>query len=259
MSIFDKLFGSVPQSTPAQNPPPGSQPGNTGPMQGTQATPQTAPNGMIPAQNTVTPPSAETKPTTPATPLDPFKDVWQTTNTPEGTESQGMFANLDPQKLMESARKVNFSGALTAENMQKIQAGGPEAIQALTESLNSVAQTVYAQSALATTKIVEQALGKQKEQFDASLPNMVKRFSTNESILSNNPLLQNPAIQPLVGALQEQLIRKNPNATGAEIQQQVTDYFAALGNTFAPKPAAPSASQKKAAEAEDWDKFFEVS
>mgnify|MGYP000614999569 CR=1 FL=1 len=254
MSIFDKLFGSAPaqQTTPPQNLPPGAQPGNQGPMQGTQATPQTAPNGVVPQQQ-------ETKPAEPPTPLDPFKDVWQTPKTEGADPNQGMFANLDPQKLMESARKVNFSGALTQENMQKIQAGGPEAIQALQESLNSVAQTVYAQSALATTKIVEQALGKQKEQYDAQLPTMVKKFSTNESLISSNPLLQNPAIQPLVGALQEQLIRKNPNATSAEIQQQVTDYFAALGNTFAPKPAAPSASQKKAAEAEDWDKFFQIS
>ena len=259
MSIFDKLFGSAPASTPPQNLPPGAAPGQQGPLQGTQATPQTAPNGMIPAQDPNSPQGQETKPNVPATPLDPFKDVWQTTKAPEGSENQGMFANLDPQKLMESARKVNFSGALTQENMQKIQAGGPEAIQALQESLNSVAQTVYAQSALATTKIVEQALGKQKEQYDASLPTLVKKFSANESLLSNNPLLQNPAIQPLVGALQEQLIRKNPNATSAEIQQQVTDYFAALGNTFAPKPASPSASQKKAAEAEDWDKFFQIS
>ena len=258
MSIFDKLFGSAPASTPPQNLPPGAQPGQQGPLQGTQATSQTAPNGMIPAQNQETPPQQQSMPTVPATPLDPFKDVWQTAKTPEGSETQGMFANLDPQKLMESARKVNFSGALTPENMQKIQAGGQEAITALTESLNSVAQTVYAQSALATTKIVEQALNKQKEQYAAELPGMVKRHSTSESLLSNNPLLQNPAIQPLVGALQEQLIRKNPNATGAEIQQQVMDYFAALGNTFAPKPAAPSASQKKAAEAEDWDKFFQV-
>lgn len=254
MSIFDKLFGPAPNTTPAQNSPPGVQNHNPAQgIQGTQASQQTAPNGIVPVQ------VQEPTPKEPVTPLDPFKDVWQTTIDPNAGGNQGMFSNLDPQKLMESARKVNFSGALTPENMQKIQAGGAEAIQALTESLNIVAQTVYAQSAIATTKIVEQALTKQKEQHDAALPGMVKRYSTNESLLANNPLLQNPAIQPLVGALQEQLIRKNPNASGADIQQQVNDYFAALGNVFAPKPAAPSASQKKLAESEDWDKFFEVS
>ena len=123
--------------------------------------------------------------------------------------------------------------------------------------MNSVAQTVFAQSALATTKIVEQALTKQQEQFDARLPTLVKKFSANENLPANNPLLSNPAIQPLVGALQEQLVRKNPNASAAEIQQQVNDYFTALGNTFAPKPtAAPNAGKVK--DSEDWEKFLAV-
>ena len=254
MSIFEKLFGTAPAPAPQPQGPSGvNNPGQ--PLPGTQASGQTAPNGLIPDGSSNAPPSGSPAPA--ASPLDGFKDIWQTPANPDPNANQALFANLDPQKLMESAKKVNFSGALTQENLQKIQAGGQDAIQALQESLNSVAQTVYAQSAIATTKIVEQALGKQQERYDANLPTLVKKFSTNESLLSNNPLLQNPAIQPLVGALQEQLIRKNPNATSAEIQQQVSDYFAALGNTFATKTATP-AGQGKTKEAEDWDKFLSI-
>jgi len=84
---------------------------------------------------------------------------------------------------------------------------------------------------------------------------MVKKVSANENLLASNPLLSNPAIQPLVGALQEQLVRKNPNASAAEIQQQVNEYFAALGNTFAPKPA-PVSNSGKSKDSEDWEKFL---
>lgn len=254
MSIFEKLFGGAPAPAAAPTFPPQptgvNNPGQ--PLPGTAASPGTAPNGVVPANVPAPAPAAE------VSPLDGFKDIWQTPANPDPNSNQSIFANLDPQKLMESARKVDFAKTLTPENLQKIQAGGQEAVQALAESLNTVAQTVYAQSALATTKIVEQALGKQQERFDAQLPTMVKKFSANENLLSSNPLLQNPAVQPLVGALQEQLIRKNPNATSAEIQQQVSDYFAALGNTFAPKPASSTSAQSKSKDAEDWEKFLTI-
>lgn len=252
MSIFEKLFGTA---APANTPPTGvNNPGQ--PLPGTAASPGTAPNGVVPAAPAPAP-AAPTPASAPATPLDTFKDIWQTPTNPDPNENQPIFANVDPQKLMESARKVDFAKAITPENLQKIQAGGQDAVAALAESMNSVAQTVFAQSALATTKIVEQALTKQQEQFDARLPTMVKKFSANENLLTNNPLLSNPAIQPLVGALQEQLIRKNPNASAADIQQQVNDYFAALGNTFAPKPT-PAPGTNKAKDSEDWEKFLSV-
>ena len=256
MSIFEKLFGNAAAPAPPANVPPSGAANPGQPLPGTAASPGTAPNGVVPSPAPAPAPANAPAPA-PASPLDSFKDIWQTPANPNPDENQSLFANVDPQKLMESARKVNFSSTLTPENLQKIQSGGQEAVQALTESLNSVAQTVYAQSALATTKIVEQALLKQQEKFDASLPTMVKKFSANESLLSNNPLLSNPAIQPLVGALQEQLVRKNPNASTSEIQQQVVDYFAALGNTFAPKPATP-ASQSKVRDSEDWEKFLSI-
>jgi hypothetical protein len=260
MSIFESLFGAKP--TPQQQGVPtgqGVQPNPnapTGVNNPGQAIPGGTPgNGVVPAgtqNNGGAPGNSDAEP---ASPLAAFTDIWQSPTTPNSNDSGPMFANLDPAKLMESARKVNFAGALTQENLQKIQAGGAEAIQALQESLNSVAQTVYAQSALATTKIVEQALGKQQERYDANLPSLVKKFSVGENLSAANPILSNPAIQPLVEALKSQLIQKNPNATGAEIQTQVTDYFAALGNVFAPKPAA--AKNAKVSKSEDWDTFFQ--
>jgi hypothetical protein len=254
--IFSNLFGGAP-AQPANPGPLGptgvANPGQ--PLPGTQATPGTDNNGMVPAQQPGQNPG--TPGTSDGTPFADFKDIWQTPNTPQD-QNQALFANLDPAKVMESARKVDFAKNITAAQIQAIQAGGPDAVKAFAESMNQVAQTVYAQSAIATTKIVEQALSKQTERYDAQLPTMVKKYSTNESLLTENPLLSNPAIQPLVGALQEQLIRKNPNATSAEIQKQVSDYFAAMGTAFAPKaPETPqSRAAQRAAKSEDWDSFL---
>ena len=72
MSIFEKLFGGTPASSA---PPTGvANPGQ--PLPGTQASPQTAPNGLVPTAPTPAAPAPE------VSPLDGFKDIWQTPANP---------------------------------------------------------------------------------------------------------------------------------------------------------------------------------
>ena len=253
------LFRGTP--APAQAPTGPSQVNQPGqPLPGTASSPATAPNGMVPSSDP-TPNAGQNGTQTPAaSPLDVFKDVWQTPTNAQTDTNGTVFAGVDPQKLMESASKVDFSKAVTQEQLTAMAAGGEGAMKAFAESLNKVAQTVYAQSAFATTKIVDQALAKAQEGYDSRLPTMIKKFSVNENLQDQNPLLSNPALTPLVSALSEQLVRKNPNATSAEIQQQVNDYFAALGTSFAPKPPETPATRAaaKAAKSEDWSAFLGI-
>ena len=249
-SIRD-LFSSAPATPPVTPPPSGTANPGT-PLPGTQASAQTDVNGIVPKQPGDVNAGGDPG-TSNASPLAPFSDVWKT-DPNAANPAPGMFANLDPAKVMESAKKVNFSGSITPEALQAIQAGGEGAITAFRDSLNAVAQNVYAQSAIATTKIVEQALGKAKESQAAELPSMIRKLSINDSIASSNPALSNPAIQPLVGALTTVLTQKNPNASATEIQKQVVDYFNAIGNTFA--PAIPEPKNSAARKEDDWSAFF---
>ena len=243
MDIMSMFRTATPAPAPAATPAGGStqvaQPGQ--PLPGTSATPATANNGVVPTQD-------------PAAPLDTFKDIWQTK--PNPAEPAGpMFANIDPKKIMESAGQVDFAKAITPEQLQAISAGGEGAMNAFAQAMNKVAQTVFAQSAVATTKIVDQAIAKTQENFDARLPSMVRKLSVNEGLSTNNPILNNPALTPLVSALSEQLVRKNPNATTQEIQSQVVEYFSGIGQMFAPKPAA--STQATGANTDpDWESFF---
>ena len=255
-----QLFRGTP-ATPAAPAPTTPVAGNNGqPLQGTQGGPgtNTDPNGVVPAGSTApNPGNPGTSSGEPASPLDAFKDIWKNdpTQTPAGPA--GVFGNVDPAKLMESAKKVNFSNAVSQEQMQAIAAGGESAVKAFAEAMNSVAQTVYAQSALATTKIVDQALVRAQESYDARIPTMVRKLSANEGLAANSPHLSNPALAPMVEALTEQFTRKNPNATSFEIQAQVNDYFSALGTVLAPKQeqAAPKPGNRAAQET-DWDAFM---
>lgn len=267
---FQKLFGGAPN--PMQQPmtaqqaanPNNAQPVNpaatrptgvadpTTGLPGTQQSATTDANGMVPSQpqnlNNGAPGNSNA-----VSPLDPFAKIWETPPV-DPKANQPMFAGLDAAKLMEQASRIEFSKAVTPEMMAKINAGGPEAMQTMVEAMNKIGQTVYAQAAFATTKIVEKAATDQRSRFESDLPNMVKKFSVNENLVADNPILNSPAVAPLVDALRTVLIQKNPNASGAEIQSQVVDYFKALGQTFAIAPPTPK-SKASAAET-DWDAFM---
>lgn len=241
MSLFS---GSKPQPAPVpqnNNPTGAANPGQ--PLPGVDPT-----NPTVPAATPAPAPAVTPKD---ESPFAGMADIWQTPTNPQADEP--IVPTVDPAKLMEAAGKVDFAKNLNPETLAKIQAGGAEATQAMVQIMNSVAQSVYANSAFATTKIVEQAMSRQADQFNKNLPTQIRKLSANESLLAENPLLSNPAVQPLVGALQEQLIRKNPNATAAEIQSQINSYFGALGKAFNPdKPAEAKGAKKE----EDWSAFF---
>ena len=247
MSIMDLFRGKPADSQTVQN-------------ANTQQSANTDANGTVPAGANNAPATGNADKTTDnanASPLDAFKDLWQTPAKSETETNQPMFAGVDPAKLMESAKKVDFAKIISPEQLTAINAGGAEATKAFAEAMNSVAQSVYAQSAFATTKIVEQALESAQKGYDAKLQTAVKRFSVAEKVSDDNPLLSNPAFAPIVSALQDQLIRKNPNASAKEIQSQVNDYVAALGSSFAPKTKDSSDSKRQKNKSEDWSAWLE--
>lgn len=246
MSLWQTIFGG-PSGQPAQ-PAPGNtnvQPNNT---------PGTQDNGVVPPNGQGND-KQQTQDDANKSPLDKHADIWKIDPNANSAPAP-IFAGLDPAKVMESAKKVDFSKAVTPEQLTAISKGGEEAVVAFSQALNSVAQNVYAQSAVATAQIVEKALEKSQKSYDERLPSTLKRLSANDGLLQSNPVFANPALQPLVGALTEQLTRKNPNATQLEIQQQVSDYFESVGATFAPKPKEETSKSGKSRE-QDWSTFLD--
>jgi hypothetical protein len=226
---------------------PGSIPPGA-PATGSTPTPNTAANGVIPTAS----------PTAPETSLDQFVDLWKTDpvdpNTPP--KQNNIFGNVDPKKFMEAAGKIDFAKVVTPDQMSAISAGGDAAQKAFVQAMNSVAQSVYAQSSFATTKIVDAALARSKETFMADLPQHIKQQQVRGSLSAENPIFSNPAVQPLISAMEAQFTVKYPNASAAEITQQAKAYIEALGATFSPKPTDPNAG-KKGSKEYDWSKFLE--
>jgi len=247
MSIFSALFGSS-QPAPAAPAPAAAAPtpGNipAQPSQVPAATNNTDPNGVVPAGTPE-----------PAAPLDTFKDIWQPT---ENKGEPQPLINVDPKSLAEAAKKTDFTKMISPEQLQAIGQGGEAAVAAFAQAMNQVAQGVYAQSAFATTKIVESAVNKAREQFQAEIPNHVKRLNVSESLLQENPAFSHPAASPILGAIQAQLTQKHPNASSSEIATMAKQYLEQFANVVsAPQKAA---EQKKAdankPQETDWTTFL---
>jgi hypothetical protein len=256
MSIFASLFGSTP-AAPAQPAAPApatngaGQPGNipANPAQVPAATPGTAPNGVVPAGTPEPAPAAN------ASPLDQFSELWQPNANP--TEQQPLI-NVDPKALAEAARKTDFTKMIAPEHLQAISQGGEAAVQAFAQAMNQVGQGVYAQAAFASTKITEQAIAKAMERFQNEIPAHVKRLNVSESLRSENPALSHPAAAPLLGALEQTLSMKHPNASSSELTQMAKQYLSAFaGAANAPQTAADAAAASaKDPKATDWAGFL---
>lgn len=260
---FSSFFsGPAAASQAQQQPPPGAPQGaipgaSQNIQQATQQTANTAANGVIPAQAAQSQTNQQTENQN-KSPLAEFEGLWQPPKT-EGNNpvKQDNIFNVDPGKMMEAARKTDFSKMISPEIMSAIAAGGDGAQAAMIQAMNSVGQGAFAQSAMATTKIVEAALKKQAEQFEAKLPDLMKRFSDSDQLRSSDSRFNDPAVQPVVLALQSQVRQKFPNATTAEINAQVNRYLEGMAKTFAPKAEeAKQTKQSGKAQETDWSAFL---
>lgn len=247
MNILSTLFGGptppAPVAAGAATPvTPGNLPdGSAAPA---AATPGTDANGMVPA-TVVTP-------ETPDSPLDQFKDMWEPVTTPEGQVTAP--AQLDPAKLQEIISKADFTQTLSSENLSLIAAGGEGAQAAFIDSLNTVARQVLMQSTMANNKMTEQAVATALASQTATLPELIRSQTTSNNLQKANPLFSNPAVKPVIEAVQAQLAIKNPTATADQLTEMAQNFVSVMGESFAPKPVTSATEQ--ASQNVDWDKFL---
>jgi hypothetical protein len=249
MSIFEKIFGSTQQQPAQQQPAPQqqAQPGNLNqqPAQTPQQSAKTDANGVVPPAPAGAPES----------PMDQFKELWQ----PSDTDAKGPqpLINVDPKQIAEAARKTDFSKMISAEQLAAISKGGEEAGAAFMQAMNSVAQGVYAQSAFATSKIVEQAVAKARDQFNADIPAHVKKLQVSDTLRNENPVFNHPAASPILGAVEAQMTAKYPNASASEITSMAKQYLENFANAInAPKQKAEAEKAAKGSKETDWTNFL---
>jgi len=192
----------------------------------------------------------------PASPMDPFAKLWETKPIDPANAPKGMFDGVTQETLRTGAKARDFRNVLTPELLAKVNAGGAGASEAMLEAMNSMVQTVYADSAHANIQIMQEALKRNKNEVFDELPTRVKKLNVNETLLTKNPALSHPAVAPWIQAVQAQLTSQYPNESAANIATMAQEYVASSLEAIVPKAApAPQPNSRRGVEVADWDEW----
>lgn len=248
MSILD-IFRSSPSANTQQQPAQ-QQPAQQGAQQVTQM--KTAP-GDAATQPAANPPAPDSNGSN-VSPLDAFKDIWNTDKVPgqNDFDPANMF-QIDPAKINEAVSQFDFSKAVSPEVLEKITAGGPEAQGAFMQAMNQIAQQSFAQSMISNATLVQKAMSQANSHLDNRLKDGIRRQSISSNIRDANPALNNPAAAPIISALENSLATKYPTANPDEIAKMATDFLSQFASIAAGKPAEAST---KTSNEPDWEAFF---
>lgn len=245
MSMFNQVLGRGPSAAPnpaalpttfdangnpvASNVPPSQLPANLDNM----GEPQPKPAPKVEEQS----------------PLADFKDFWKTDPKAEPQPDLSQFAfNFDATKVSDAVKKVDFTKTVTPEQIQAIAKGGEEAVTALLQVINSVGQQSMQNAIIAGAKVTETGLQSSGARIASALPDMVRKQSVSNVLREDNPLFKNPAIAPMMIAVEQQLASKFPDATPQELREQAKKYMAGFAQEAAKAFGAPTDSTGNASQ-----------
>jgi len=219
------------------------QPGNIpAPQDGTNGTQQNAnidPNGVVPKEV--------------ESPLDNFKDLWNNDPTPETKETQGPDFS---KQVTDAANKTDFAKNISPDVMAKIAAGGEGAAAAFSEAMNVISRQSFAAATISADKMIEAKLKEAERKFAEQIPALLKRENLSSSLRDENPALNHPSAQPLIQAIQQQIVKKYPDASASEIKAKATEYLKSFADVASgKKESVPNTESPKD---ENWGKFFDM-
>lgn len=180
------------------------------------------------------------KPDEPVSPLDVYKDLWETAPVDKDNpapEVLPLVAALDPKAVQEKLATVDFATAVTPETMAAIEAGGEGANAAFLTAMNEIGRNVMTQAMLVNNKLMETAVERTKEQTLAGIPELIRTQTLANKLTTDNPLFSDPAIKPLLDMVQAQFAVKNPAATPDQLTTMAQDYIAATVKSLTPEVA----------------------
>lgn len=186
-------------------------------------------------------------------PLDEFAELWKNPATGATPNTPAPMFNLDPTKLLEAAKRIDFSNAVTPEQLTAISKGGEEATAAFVSAMQGVAATTLMHSAVTTGNMVEKAVNQAKTDWIKDVPGLVKGLNLREATATENPGLSHPAMKPVVDALQSQFQVKFPQASTTELRGMVSKYLDGMAGVLKPATKSTGASSQGG---NDWEKFL---
>lgn len=137
--------------------------------------------------------------------------------------------NSDPAQLAEAIGGLNFiQGAVTPELQARIEAGGPEATQAMLSIVNKSNQSVMQAALQANAKMIENALAKAAPVYDQKVQQQFKSREIEEAIRESNPVFASPSGKFMLDAVRDAMLKKFPNATSAQIADNAKTFISEM-------------------------------
>lgn len=247
----------------------GGNPQQQQPQQQSQQPPQQQPTSTVTDPNvpaldksgTLEPRSQE-NPKPAESPLDRFAEVFNMEKAkgkegePAEKSATDALFNVDPAELKKVISEMDFTpkGGNVKELLGKIQSGDTEA---LTAFINQTNQNSYLQQTQFVQKIAEQLAQVMEGRLQDKIPSMVKKLNSTDSVFSEGRY-NHGALKPVVQAVTDLFSQKYPDATPAEISQNVNEYMKAMSQTLTSddtKRQSQSENQNKAPQP-NWGEFF---
>lgn len=257
----------TPQATPANASTVGGPGAQQQPQQyvpGTQqlAQPANANHQPAPAANSGAPgegnsgaPIDPAKGAQPGSSMDQFTGIFKLPeSTPANADPMGQpLLQMDPAKLQEAVKKMDFSRAIDPEQAQKAMQGD---MQAFMSVLNGVAQNAVLAGMASNAQVVETAVRKNNERYDSVLPDRVRNLQVSQAQLKN-PAFSHPAAAPMVSAMKMQIAAANPQMTPDQVATQAERYFETFATDLqSQNPANVQQQKQQQNSGPDWSSFI---
>lgn len=155
-------------------------------------------------------------------PVDPKQ---QTANGP-----RPYFGNVDPAKVAAAAKSMNFLNGVDPALLEKAKGGDGDAFMAV---LNASNQNAFQTAMLAIPGIIEPVLQQAEARQTERAPALFQQLQLR-SARASDPVLQNPAVAPVVEALKTTIASQNPQATPDQVMELVQQRIADLGHVLTP-------------------------
>lgn len=207
------------------------------------------------------PPAPPTPPVPPApvSPLDEFTKMWENPTTSDGKPAplpvdplRAPIVNFDPTKITESANKMDFAASVDPTLVTKALSGDAAAFS---DVINQAIRNAVVGMTLSNGQLLNNAINTNNERITSQLPTHIKKVQLSEST-EENSVFNHPAAQPLVQSLKQLAFAKDPNASVADINAQISKYLTGFAAAVVDaQPANVQQRQQTAAAEVDWLKY----
>lgn len=186
--------------------------------------------------------------------MTPSKEVQQTLQQQQQQMSAPLFGNLTPEAIQEQVGKTNFAQNLNPESVQKALGGDQ---QEFMNVLNQVAQNAFSASLQMSKGMVEHGVNEGQTRFSSSLDSRFRDLQLKNKN-SENPALQHPIGQALLGTIKKQIATANPRMNADQVHAKAEEMFADFGKLLNPvQNPADSKDGQQGAQSTNWLNFLD--